>query len=225
MARKGKSMRKRVFKKRKIPRGVNTAVSASFKGTTFPKRLCTTLKYTQQISPSTAPFGTYVFSCNNLYDPDFTATGTQPLYFDQLMAIYDHYTVIGSKITYRIIPRGTTVQEPFRICSWINDDTTAASSDIDVISQQPGSKVRLCTGGLNPSQIIVSNKWSAKKYFGGSSLANTSLQGTAAAGPAEQSYYYLNLRTMDGVATTTMWVVVEISYVAVFSELKDMVGS
>lgn len=219
-------MRKRRFtRKPRVPRSMTTAASATFKGTTFPKRLCTTLKYVQQIGPSAAPNGLYAFSCNSLYDPDASFGGTQPLYFDQLMAIYNHYTVVGSKITYRIIPKGTTAQEPYRIVSWINDDTSVTPGDIDAISQQPTSKVRLCSGGINPTQIVVSNKWSAKKYFPGSTLANVYLKGNASSGPSEQSYYYLNLRTMDGVSTTNTWIVVEISYVAVFTELKDMAAS
>ena len=33
--------------------------------------------------------------------PNHTGVGHQPLYFDQLMTIYNHYIVIGAKITVK----------------------------------------------------------------------------------------------------------------------------
>lgn len=38
------------------------------------------------------------FNANSLYDPDFTFTGHQPRGFDQLMTLYQSYTVTGVKI-------------------------------------------------------------------------------------------------------------------------------
>jgi hypothetical protein len=36
-----------------------------------------------------------VFRVNGLYDPDQTGTGAQPVYFDQWMALYNRYRVLG----------------------------------------------------------------------------------------------------------------------------------
>lgn len=192
----------------------------------FPRMLKFSHKYVEQIDlSSVGATATYQYRANGMFDPNITSTGVQPLYFDQLAAIYDHYVVIGSKIKYTIIPKGTVVQEPYQIVTWVNDDTTTHGTNMASIAAQKGSKLRLCQGGVNPDRIIVTNNWSAKKFFGGSILANNALQGTSSADPTEQSVYQINLRSLDGVSTVSVWIYVEIMYVAVWAELKDIAVS
>lgn len=166
----------------------------------------------------------YLFSANGMYDPNYTGTGHQPMYFDQVGALYNHYCVIGSKITIRAVPQGTSVQNPYKIVLWVNDDTNV-SPTVDGIMEFKGAKTRLCTGGINPSQIVLTQSWSAKKYFGGSPLANTNLQGTTSSNPIEQSYYNITLRTLDGISTVSVWFQVQIEYIAIWKELKEILIS
>jgi len=51
-----------------------------------------------RIAPSSA-IGQYTFRGNSTFDPDYTSTGHQPYYRDQLAAIYSRYRVYGSRIT------------------------------------------------------------------------------------------------------------------------------
>ena len=52
--------------------------------------------------------GTYRFRANGLYDPDRTGTGHQPFGYDEWSPIYDHFTVVGSRITvYPLAPPGS----------------------------------------------------------------------------------------------------------------------
>lgn len=41
----------------------------------------------------------YGYGLNNLFDPDFSGSGTQPLFYDQLSAMYNKYRVYSAKIT------------------------------------------------------------------------------------------------------------------------------
>jgi len=50
------------------------------------------------IAPASAT-GQYTFRGNSVFDPDYTSTGHQPYYRDQLAAIYGRYRVYGSKIS------------------------------------------------------------------------------------------------------------------------------
>lgn len=61
-----------------------------------------TLIYNEQgIAPNPAAGVTavYVFAANGLYDPNITGVGHQPSGFDQYMALYNEYVVLGSTIT------------------------------------------------------------------------------------------------------------------------------
>lgn len=163
------------------------------------------------------------FSANGLYDPYLGAGGGQPMYFDQLTALYNHYTVIASKITVRIVPAGTSVQNPYRIILWTNDDTTTTPT-VDGIAEQKGAITRLCTGGVNPSQIVLSKGWSLKRTFSGN-VASSQFEGNSTTNPTEQSVFQLTFRTLDGVSSVQVYVQTTIEYIAIWKELKDIVQS
>jgi len=65
--------------------------------------LVTTLRYSDNINLA-YPGGVggivgNIFRMNSAFDPDFTGTGHQPLYFDQFAAVYGQYTVLSAKLT------------------------------------------------------------------------------------------------------------------------------
>lgn len=214
-AKRGKSQTK--TKTTNVPRNY-TSVNL---GLGFPKRVVSTLKYVGQheITSTTGAVGVFRYSCNGLFDPNITGTGHQPMYFDNLMAIYRHYTVIGSKITVRMIPV-TSTQGPAGAAVFINDDTSLAVNSLLAASEQSsGTKTVLFAVGQSSPQVLTKT-WSAKQTFGGSVLGNDQLQGTVSANPPEQSYYDIVYQDF-GAATSKVHVIVELEYTAVFDELQD----
>jgi hypothetical protein len=198
-------------------------------GLGFPKQMTMTHKYVETVQMNVGAatgVGSYLFSCNGMYDPNVTSTGHQPMYFDQMSALYDHYVVIGSVCKVKFIP-GTAVASntPMRLVGFINDNNTfASSSNINTLEEASLAK-KLTTSPNNNRPLSMTLKWSAKKFFGGSIMANTELQGTAAANPTEQSYFALAALAVDGVSPIDMYVEVEIKYIAVWKELIDIGGS
>lgn len=214
---------RRKYRARKTSRRLQRTSLGSSIG--FPKMLKFKHKYaTNTTLQSTGGLAHYQFRANGMYDPDVTSTGHQPMYFDQVSALYDHYVVIGSRIKYTIVPKGTTVQAPYKITTWINDDTTTTGAS-DILAENKFAKTRICQGGVNPDKIILYNKWSAKKFFGGSVLSDDQLKGTPSSDPAEQSIFQLSLTALDGVSTIDVHLFVEVEYVAVWKELKELVSS
>lgn len=71
-----------------------------------------------------------VFRANSLYDPDYTGTGHQPNGFDALMAAYDHFTVLATKIRVRTIQAGSgggTIEPGGIVVAWSDSGTFMAS--------------------------------------------------------------------------------------------------
>jgi len=62
------------------------------------KALRYSMTYTSLAATSGIPTG-YVFRANDLFDPDFTGSGHQPMGFDQMMNSYNHFCVIRAKLT------------------------------------------------------------------------------------------------------------------------------
>lgn len=68
----------------------------------FPARRTTVLRYVEDftLNPGVATSAVNVFSINNLYDPNFTGTGHQPMFFDNYAALYSKYRVNHATITF-----------------------------------------------------------------------------------------------------------------------------
>lgn len=206
--------------KKNVPRNL-TSVNL---GLGLPKRVVTTLRYAgyRDLTSTSGLHNTYRYSCNGIYDPDITGAGHQPMYFDTLMAIYNHYTVIGSKIVVKVVPKSAT-QGPGAFGVFINDANTSTMQQVgNVYEQSSGTDIKLIAPGQS-SPLYVSKTWSAKQTFGGSILGNDDLQGSASANPVEQSYYdivYQDLTTSPTTATVQLFI--ELQYTVVFDELKQL---
>lgn len=195
-------------------------------GRGFPDRLMTTLRYAQTFSysASTGSLSTYQFGCNNLVAPNITQAGTghQPYYFDQLAALYNQYTVIGSRISWTVTPQ-QTAEDSFRVCAYIEDDTTTTPTNLNTLMEQSRSNMRY----FAPDSTItktVKMKWSAKKAFGGSVLGNPDLTATTAGSPNLQQFFTLGIQG-DGSATVDTHIMVLIDYIVIFNEKKIIATS
>jgi len=194
-------------------------------GKGFPKKIVMTHTYFDGILLQTGATGgliTQQFTCNGMYDPDVTGSGHQPLYYDQMTALYNHYTVVGSKITLRVCSSSSTAI-PCTFGVYINDDSTVTPTYLGITEQSLSTHTVVPPGGNETK--VVSQPWSAKKTFGGAVLANDDLQGTVTTNPTELQIYTVFAHCPNMVAQATLYVDVTIEYIAVWDELKDVAAS
>jgi len=164
----------------------------------------------------------YIFRANGMFDPDVTASGHQPMYYDQLTALYNHFTVISSNIKCTV---GRTVASDgsfagvgggvFSVC--IADDTVAPTAIYDLIEDSTANNRYITATQTEP--VVVTKSWTAVGQFGPNPLANDNLQGSTSADPVEQSTYVLTWGPVGSV-TCAVNILVEIEYVAIWDELK-----
>lgn len=217
--------KRRTYKPRRIVRQPRLRNNVSM-GVGFPKKLTATLKYHEQIYlPSlTGSYSVMNFCLNGLFDPNLSGVGHQPLYFDQYMAIYNHYTVIGAKVKVTLFQSTTSASVPFKSVLYENPDTTLSITDMSTLAEQSKSSSSVLINGTTPR--YMTHKWSAKKTFGGSVMGNDELRGDAGANPVEQSVCAIITRPVDYVADTgALYGMVDIEYITVFTELRDMTTS
>lgn len=187
----------------------------------FPRMMKFTHRYTEvfSLTSSTGIPNVVNFSANGMFDPNVTGGGKQPMAFDNMTALYNHYCVVGSKITVKCTPISTTNPAAF-FGIYINDNTTAVPTSSSAYLANTSSYVIMPTGGSLTKSLGA--KWSARKMFGRGVLANTDLQGTSAANPAEQSYFTLFFAALDEASNTGAAFVVDIEYIAIWKEPKDL---
>lgn len=141
-------------------------------------------------------YSQYVFTANGLYDPNVTSTGHQPMGFDYMMALYEQYTVLSSKITVRACGNGIQAVNvglclsPDTVTLVVPDIVENGLMTAKVLDGRAGggygTGVRIKTLNLNCD---------VAKYFGRRNqrelVDDVTLSGTAAANPAEQVYFVI----------------------------------
>lgn len=219
-ARVTKRKRKIVLRKKRNIRYRNS-ISA---GLGFPKTMVMTHKYSEFCQLAGPGKQSFNWAANNMYDPNVSGTGHQPMYFDQMCALYNHWTVIGAKIVVRPAAAVGNNQAT-KITAYLNDDAVVVG-DIDAAIEQATAKtVRVVpANSTNPIKPFVL-KYSAKKNFKGSILGNDDMHGTATSGPTETMNWTIIQTALDGVSNVNFYYQVEIYYIAVWTEKKDMGSS
>lgn len=196
-------------------------------GLHFPKTLTMIHRYNQSfgLSPAASAFAYQDFICNGIYDVDLSGTGHQPYYTDQLKALYNHWTVIGSRMKVRMTPSAIS-EDPCFIGVYINDDTTHTPGDVEAYNEIAGPKTNRMTPPGMDSVYEFNINWSGKKAFKRFDINNKLFRGSSAVSenPEEQQVYTVYCYPV-GAAGVSFYINVTIEYIVVWTELKDIAGS
>lgn len=131
----------------------------------------------------------HVLSANGLFDVDITGVGHQPRGFDQLMTMYDHYTVIGASVDVIFSNRDLIRSQLIGIS--VRDDPTPIADPIDYMedsytrfgtaaNQGSGGNVRTIKVNLNPNKFLGISK----------PMAASQVRGAAGSNPIESAYFH-----------------------------------
>lgn len=130
-----------------------------YKGHPFGRKMYTKLKYNEAVTISAAAvagFATgYQYRLNSLYDPNLSGVGHQPRGYDELMAIFEKYTVVNAKITATFI-QDTTVPS---VCGIrLADGTTSILTDKKTAIENGGCRWKYM-GSANGGQARTTVSW------------------------------------------------------------------
>lgn len=193
----------------------------------FPPSITKRLRYSTTFTGATtagAITSTQVFRANDLFDPDLTGTGHQPMGFDQLMTWYNHFCVRSARIT--VVCKNTSATAP-TVCLRIDGDLTPITV-IDRIVELGGCvTVDLeSKGGYGTVKKLSINADIAKLQGVKASTitADANLRGTAAASPSEVTYFHITMwNTTSESGSMDCDVILE--QVATFFEPRDITES
>lgn len=195
----------------RVPRSVST-----YRGESMVRKLRFSLfggSSQQMTSTSGALATSYVFRANDLYDPYAGAGGGQPIQFDQIMAMYRNFVVLGSKIvTYWTYGQGSSTSHQMTCAVTVKDGSTSLAG-ITYVMEHPRTTARLLTAEAD--KVTAVRKYSWKINGISHPTDETNLWGTASASPTEQWYYHLNAFQPDG-NTEDVFVTGYIEFCALF---------
>lgn len=189
-----------------------------------PKSKKVRLRYpfTVTVNPNASVAG-HVFRANDLRDPDFTGAGDQPNGFDQWMAFYNHFTVIGSQLVAAFIqPSSTAI--PNIVGIKLQDSSTVETNLLDQIGDPRCHWDVSNTVSNSTSVVKMQCNYSAKKFHGVKDvLDNDDLQGDTGASPTEAAYYVVWAGPPDQASdSATVYITGYIEYLAILQEPKDL---
>lgn len=217
----------------------------------FPNKKLVKLRYVSQrlmdcgLDVNGVPngIGTCLIRANDLYDPEnsvmgSTTGGHQPMGFDQWSAIYNHFTVVGSKITVKFVNTGITHVVPGLAGIMLTDAPRIGPSlFITTLEQLMENRLRTqpTTAGLvlgnGNSETTKTMRFSARKFFGKSVIGEDIYRGSASAGPSEEAYFEVYYAPMGGAPAIGAQVmnnpgiitaIIQVDYIALFTEPKPL---
>lgn len=186
----------------------------------------------RQLSASAATTN-LIFRANGMYDPEYSSSQArqhQPFFFDQMGELYNHYTVLGSKIRVKIWTDGDVDQDndPMNVCLQLKD---AAQSPVDAfaVREQPDAVYTTVIGHQRPHNLTKG--FSAAKFFGKSRKnisGEAELRGTPTADPGELAYFIVTCTDPETLSHSETDVIqqfhyeVEITFTARWTERKNI---
>lgn len=225
----GSKTKRVVSKKKRAPkvkpsRYTQPATINRVRGTGFPDRITTKLKYCDTISlaAGTGP-AQYVIRGNSCFDPNSTGGGHQPLFFDQWIAVYEKYRVIGSSIVVHAMNRAA---ETALLIVLPTSSVPVFSTYTAMLEQKKASVLKL----LPPQQYIPS---STKRYS--STIAATGATRTElyddtyaavfSANPVNLWYWILYGQALDLVSALDIVFAIEVTYYVEFFDRQNVAQS
>ena len=186
----------------------------------FPTSVKRRLRYASSVSINSVSGvpGHHLLRANDLFDPDYTGTGHQPMGFDQMMIFYDHFVVTKSSLTATFINSATNTPSKVFIRVDGNNVTVPSTEDLselggniyDILTVQ-GS-----TGAIKSLTMSVD----IAKYHGQSITAMTaaeSLIGSATSSPTDGIYFHISQFSPTGT-TVSIGVQFVLEFEAIFFE-------
>ncbi len=197
----------------------------------FPQTRVVNMRYcdTIQLNPGTAgAIDIHEFRANSIFDPDKTGTGHQPIGHDEWAAFYNHYVVLGAKITLALVPSSNSESaNPDLVGVYLTDDSTGSNDPVALIEQ--GRCKYTLVGKVQQDGVArkLINTYSAKKFFNLSNVNDnvTRIGATTDASPAEEAIFrcFAGNTFADNTGPTS--ILVTIQYSVMFSEPRELVQS
>ena len=205
--------RRRIMPKKRMTRMLVRRNSPFPEKNLFKMRYCETV----QINPGITTPAWHIFRANSIHDPNQTGIGHQPYGHDQVAALYNHYVVLGSKITVTYITESTNSINGGVMCGIALKDDTNVEGNFDTIREAKFSKYRI----VNFNKTATLKHWfSSKKFFSG--FARDKLRTAFGSNPAEEAYYQVYVVGTNAADPSPVNCIVTIDYIVMAEELKDL---
>lgn len=226
---KRKYRKKTYRKKRKTYRKKRSMPIIRVKDGLIPSNRLYSLRYCDTVSLNPGVGGamaTHLWRANHLYDTDASFGGHKSMGVSTLATLFNHYVVVGSKITVKWQNVGSS--DNYTVGTYVSDDATIIS---DVNRIREGGKGRVAyICGASKQTGTTGAKYSAKKFFnlGRGVLGSDKVWGTfneTPSGNFDQVYYHMWAIGSGGADEAPIYANITIDYIIKLKEPKILPSS
>jgi len=207
-------------------------------GYLMPKKLAMTTTYCEslQTAAAAATYYEYIYSGSNMYDPNITGVGHQPLLFDEMMAFYEKFYVSWSSIYVEIMPKIEQNAAPVAANAgstgtvYLMFNTSGVNlSPLDsrYLREQPTVKwARVGTGAFGgPTANKISASAKNRSLTGQWALNNPDCSGNISGGPIINTYWHVYVESSDLIANVAFNMRVTIRYRVIYYNTGDFIAA
>jgi len=176
------------------------------------------------LAPLDTPSHIFIHA-NGLTNIHIGGTAPVPSNVALMRTIYNHYRVVGSKITFILNQSQLTRQDAWagNFVTYI-DDNAANNRGCDQLAMIPGARQKIVSFPARGQTTMV-RKWSMKKTFG-KDAPISSLQASGVSNPAENSFFLLAAGRQEPAASPGPAIIscqIRVQYTAIWSERQEVI--
>lgn len=182
------------------------------------------MRYSEDINlTASTALQNYDFRANSIYDPNLTGTGHQPLGHDQWNTFYDHYVVLGAKISVKMFHTNNTNTDSVFFSLGLQDTSNTMTSQTHIREQPRSTWTMVSPPSAGQSQRMLAKKFSAKQFFGAKSIVVWDKLGAAFGyNPTEDALFRIFYQNATSVNNVGVGINVIIEYIVLMSEPKTL---
>ncbi len=161
-----------------------------------------------------------VYNATSIFDPSITGGATQPRGYDQISGLYDHWTVVGCKISVDFHSSadsivGIAVRDSVTTETALRGYQEGRNVKTMYASPTSGPKRRMIMG-VNPAKFLGYPK----------PLSADNLRGSASANPAENVYFHVFTQSVNPLYDPgDVFLNVRMEFLVVWTEPKQVAAS
>lgn len=227
---KRRTTRRRRVRKTRTRRPRKTSLVKDI-GYLFPQRLRVKLPYTEAaltFSGAATP-QEYVFNGNNLFDPNRTGTGHQPLGYDQIKSMYNRYYVSACKIRVELWSASTgTYTGAGNMIIVPNNDSTgliATYTATNIMEQEHARRKAWANASSKDAKVVATHSMTTRRILSSPGSTSYDAQAQIAAAPVDAWYWHIVLASVDDASLISVAFRVTLVYSCEFFERLPLLSS
>lgn len=151
------------------------------------------------------------YALNGMWDPNLQSGGTQPAYFDELMALYNGYEVLASRIDVEVLNIDGTLTGVV-VFPWTNGAGPSVYSFSEACTQPMAKKVYVS----DQRKVAKVSNYAKMSWIEGRTTASVNYTGSIVANPSTTREWLIISETVDGLTAMNHKLNVTITYYAKF---------